>query len=148
MNPQGNPYTTPRAGVDSVEAPLEIAPAGRWRRFGSYLIDSVAFSLLGGVVGGILGAVGITFEGVSSFVFSSLLMLVYYIGLEGSSGRTLGKLLLGMRVVNEAGGQPTFGQIIGRTFARLITFEALAIFGDQRRTLHDSLPGTYVVMSR
>jgi uncharacterized RDD family membrane protein YckC len=143
-----NPYTTPRAGVDGVQEPLEIVAAGRWRRLGSYLIDSVAFGFLGAVVGGVLAVVGLQLEGLANFLFSTVLMLAYYVGLEGSSGRTVGKLLLGMRVVNEAGGPPALGQVVGRTFARLIPFEALAVFGDQRRTLHDSLPGTYVVMSR
>src|SRR5262245_36989748 len=114
---QTNPYTTPRAGVDSAQAPLDVVPAGRWRRFGCYLIDSIGFSLIGGLIGGVLGVLGLRLEGVASFVFQLVLMLGYYIALEGSSGRTLGKMLLGMRVVNEAGGPPTLGQVVGRTFA-------------------------------
>ena len=44
------------------------------------------------------------------------------------------------------GGAPSSGQILGRSAARLIPFEALVIFFNaDRLTLHDIVSGTRVV---
>ena len=56
---------------------------------------------------------------------------------------TPGKCATNTVIVNEAGNRPNFGQILGRTFARLIPFDALSFFS--ARGWHDSLSGTYVV---
>lgn len=78
-------------------------------------------------------------------------MLVYYIPMEGFFGFTVGKLITGTRVVNEQGGKPRWGQVVGRTFARFIPFEAFSVLfanDTERRGWHDSLPKTYVVRKR
>jgi uncharacterized RDD family membrane protein YckC len=149
MDPRTNPYSPPGASIHEVRGPREIVPAGRWPRFGSYLIDYIAFTVLATVgsivVGRMTDDAG---DSIMTFLVTLVAMLGYYAVLEGLTGRTLGKLLLGLKVVNEAGEPPSSGQILGRAFARLIPFEAFAIFGDERRTLHDSLAGTYVVANR
>ena len=153
MNPQINPYSPPQSGVFTAPEPLEIVPAERWRRLVTYVIDSFAFFFLAAIVGALL-ALGVgdeaveRLEGVPDFVLTQALVLVYYAALEGATGRTVGKLLMGTRVVNEDGNPPSFRQILGRTLARLIPFEALAIFGEEIRTWHDSLANTYVVKCR
>jgi uncharacterized RDD family membrane protein YckC len=57
-------------------------------------------------------------------------------------------LITGCKVVNEKGGRPSFGQILGRTFARLIPFEAFSFLGTTGRGLHDSVAKTFVVKCR
>ena len=74
--------------------------------------------------------------------------LAYYLVSEATTARTLGKLVTGTKVVNEHGGKPTFGQYLGRTFARFIPFEAFSFFGTPTRGWHDSLPRTYVIKAR
>ena len=75
-------------------------------------------------------------------------LLVYYIACEHFFSRTLGKLLTGSKVISDSGGKPTFAQIVGRSFARLIPFEpASVLFSSTGRGWHDSLPGTRVVKS-
>ena len=64
--------------------------------------------------------------------------------------RSPGKFLTGTKVVNESGGKPTFGQILGRSLCRFIPFEAFSfLFGDSSRVVgwHDKFSGTLVVKS-
>jgi len=75
-------------------------------------------------------------------------MLVIYIIFEAVTGKTLGKHITGTKVVNEYGDRPSFGQVLGRSFARLIPLEALSFFGTPTRGWHDSLTGTYVVKEK
>lgn len=83
--------------------------------------------------------------GRSLFFFDLVVFMPYYIVLEAATGRTLGKLLTGTKVVDDAGEAPSFGQILGRTFSRLIPFEPLSFFGVTVRGWHDRLSATHVV---
>jgi uncharacterized RDD family membrane protein YckC len=85
-----------------------------------------------------------------AFVLGISVVLAYYIISEGLFQRTLGKLLTGTRVVTADGGRPTFGQIVGRSFARMIPFEAFSFLGGDGGPVgwHDSLSGTRVVSVR
>src|SRR5262249_16405264 len=61
----------------------------------------------------------------------------YYLAFEGGFGRTPAKYLTRTRVITVAGGRPTFGQILGRTFARLVPFEPFSFFGRSPDGWHD-----------
>ena len=77
------------------------------------------------------------------------ILALYFIVMEGIFGVTIGKLLTGTRVVNAKGGKPSFGQIVGRSFARMIPFEPFSfLFGDNTTGWHDSLSGTRVIRNR
>ena len=76
------------------------------------------------------------------------IVLFYFVFFESLIGRTPGKLLTGTRVVDEQGQKPSFGQILGRSLARMLPFEPLSFFGAENRGWHDSLSKTYVVKSR
>ena len=52
-------------------------------------------------------------SGVSALVFI-LFPIVYYVGLEGTIGATIGKLAMGLKVVKTDGGKSTFGTAIIR----------------------------------
>lgn len=72
------------------------------------------------------------------------LVTLYYLTTEGIFNTSIGKTIMGNMVVDNIAGRPYIGQRIGRTFARLIPFEALSfIFG--ARGWHDDLTDTYVV---
>jgi uncharacterized RDD family membrane protein YckC len=82
-----------------------------------------------------------------SVLFSFVVMifrLIYYLFHEGIFNTTPGKIVTGSAIITENGSRPHFGQILGRTFSRIIPFEPLIyLFID--RPLHDSLPETWVV---
>ncbi len=65
-------------------------------------------------------------------------------------GRTLGKRLAGIQVVDEEGYPVRFGRVVGRTWAESLSWLFLclgylpAFFDPQKRTLHDHLAGTRV----
>ena len=73
----------------------------------------------------------------------------YYIIMEATMGRTIGKMVTGTRVVRQdARSAPTVGQVIGRTAARLVPFEALSfLFGDATGW-HDDWSRTMVIDER
>ena len=64
------------------------------------------------------------------YVFSFLIPLTYYFGMEAVFGKTVGKLITGTKVVSETGGRPSIGQFLGRSFVRLVPFEAFSFLGD------------------
>ena len=89
-------------------------------------------------------------QGVA-FLVGLLIPAAYTIGLHGRDGQTLGKKLLGIRVVRADGSQLTYGRATGRYFADMLSSMTLfvgylmAAFDDERRALHDRLCDTRVV---
>ena len=80
-------------------------------------------------------------------ILEVVLLLYFYLILEGVFKTTPGKCITATVIVNEDGESPTFAQILGRTFCRIIPFDALSFLGLEARGWHDSLSGTYVVKS-
>lgn len=76
-----------------------------------------------------------------------LILAIYYIAMEATIGKTLGKIMTNTKVVNHQGQAPTTGQVIGRSFARFIPFEAFSFLGERGIGWHDSLTKTYVIKS-
>jgi uncharacterized RDD family membrane protein YckC len=50
----------------------------------------------------------------------ALVMFFYFVGFELVWGATLGKRLLGLRVISADGGPISFGQAFGRNFLRIV----------------------------
>ncbi len=157
MGRDSSPYATPESDVETNRDKFhEIRPAGNWKRFGNYLIDYIAiyiFSMVVGVVVVLLsGEAGLQrLENITPIEEIALGFIVYssyYLLLEFYTGKTIGKLFTGTRVVNEQGGKPTFNQIVGRSLSRLIPFEPLSFFGASGRGWHDRFSKTYVIETR
>lgn len=81
-------------------------------------------------------------------------MLYYFICEAFFNGKTLGKWIVGLKVVDINGNKPGIKKIAIRTLARLIPFEALTFINlrtnwaevdNNNRYWHDSLTKTYVV---
>lgn len=98
------------------------------------------------------GTVSINLDGGPALLFLAL-TLAYYFVTELLAGRTLGKLVLGLRVVAEDGSRASGGQIAARTAMRLIDglpflylvgLAAIAISGRDQR-LGDRAANTLVV---
>lgn len=148
-----NPYAPPASDVRTAQKD-EILLVSGWRRLFTWIIDKVAHIILAMFIGVILGFLlgyrgRILFSShLFRYFFGFCIVAIYYIALEWSTGRTLGKLVLGTKVVNEQGGKPTAGQVVGRTFTRFVPFECFTFFGSQSRGWHDRWASTYVVRSR
>lgn len=154
MSQEPSPYQPPKSSLaDKSREPQEIVPVGKWYRFGNLLIDYVVFMLLGIFLGitifFLFGEEGLrVLESTPDLVIGIPIVLVYYTVMESLTGRTIGKILTGTKVVNAEGNRITFGQVLGRSFSRLIPFEAFSFLFGSGRGLHDSLPNTYVIRSR
>ncbi|MCB9234684.1 MAG: RDD family protein [Bacteroidia bacterium] len=72
--------------------------------------------------------------------------LVYYTFMEGTFGKTLGKLITGSRVIDQYGNKPGYLKAFIRSACRLIPFEVFSCFSDQG--WHDSIPKTWVVSNK
>lgn len=154
-----NPYHAPQTDVHADERMAKLEAASFLRRFFNYFIDFIACYAIGFV----LAFAYLLFAGEGALAWMEQpnllrdyamgvgLMLIYYIPLEGMFGVTVGKLITGTRVVDEQGRPPSWGQVIGRSVARLIPFEPFSVlFSDSRRPAgwHDRLPKTLVVRTR
>ena len=105
------------------------------RRIGALFIDGLlfvpVFILLGIATGGAESSDGNASVnlGPGPFLLFLAITFGYFIVCEATSGQTLGKRLLGIRVVSDDGSQPSWGKVIGRTLLRIV----------------DSLPAFYIV---
>jgi uncharacterized RDD family membrane protein YckC/type II secretory pathway pseudopilin PulG len=117
-------------------------PAFLGRRFANFLID--AFGIY---ITQIMLTIAAAFIfPVFAFIFLFFGSVVYYLFFEGLWQRTPGKWATGTKVVMFDGSKPDFMHILGRSFARLIPFEALSfLFSAHPVGWHDYLSGTMVV---
>ena len=142
-----SPYAPPASelGTRATEQTL----ASRGQRLANSLIDGVATFLLNSLNGLWLVLAGLRLGFLGRLALANLTILVYYFALEAWSGRTLGKLVTGTRVVSENGRDLTLARVMGRTLARLIPFEAFSFVSDERPVgWHDDLSGTRVIRTR
>jgi hypothetical protein len=98
------------------------------RRIGAALIDVALlaglFTILSlavgrGWIGGARGGFGFSLSPAWSLVYLALVLL-YYFTTEAAAGQTVGKRLLGVRVVSAGGSRPSTAAIAGRTLLRII----------------------------
>ena len=171
-----NPYRAPTAALDPMaEQTLGgfVGYGGFWRRGAALFIDVIVMGILGGLVGAVIGVVyasmGMgpapaapgappqldwTLVGIAQTV-GIILNVCYYAGFESSSKQaTLGKMALGVKVVDLHGRRISFGRGVGRYFAKILSGLMLLIgyimaaFDDRKRALHDRIAGTLVVRVR
>jgi uncharacterized RDD family membrane protein YckC len=146
-------YTQPQPDNTEVENDSSPVPATRTRRFLNYLIDMLMQFLIGVMLVIVVVIVGgeealAALEKTPDSAIGIPVMLLNYIFCEGLFGITVGKLVTGTKVVNEQGLAPSLGQVIGRSFSRLVPFEPLSFLAANGRGWHDAWPHTYVVMAR
>jgi uncharacterized RDD family membrane protein YckC len=155
---------------------LVLRRAASWRRAAAWVVDGAilwAFAwlvwwvglLVSGLSGkeltresGLDGLVEVLDRATGATVATVLLLtiaaFVYSTLLHAHAGATLGKRLLGIRVVNALGRPPSMRQSAFRAgFALLSTFAlamglVLALFNRSGRALHDLLTRTYVIEPR
>lgn len=163
-NPYASPVTpaevVPGAELDSQELPI----ASQGKRFLNLIIDNILIQIMSTVGGVVIGALYASLKIASnspitptnqfrlqmfSMAIGMILTLCYFVFTEVVFQRTPAKYLTGTRVVTADGGRPSVGQIVGRSFARFIPFEAFSfLVGKNPVGWHDSLSGTRVVSKR
>lgn len=151
------------------------AYAGFWMRLVAAVIDGVLIGIVNLIIlVPFLGLVGLTAaarasdvdmgsEGaglmialLSTYLISMLAVAVagwlYFALMESSArGATLGKMALGLRVVDLNGNRIGFGRATGRYFGKIISSAILFLgyimagFTQQKQALHDIMAGCLVV---
>lgn len=129
---------------------MENNYAGFWIRLVAHFIDSVV--LLIGLF--ILLLPTMFFESTETMLnlFSILFVFAYYVLMETSPLQgTLGKVAVGIKIVNETDDRISYGQSIGRYFSKIISQLILYIgymmigWSPTKQGLHDHMANTYVV---
>lgn len=159
-----NPYSSPTAADDPFGSPAtEYEPTrahrygGFWIRVAAALIDNLISAFAGFIVGMLLGV--LMFVAGLDPVIAQLLNVIigtaigwlYWAGLESSSMQgTVGKMAMGLKVVDLDGRRISFGRATGRYFAKILSSIffigfIMVAFTERKQGLHDLIAGTYVV---
>lgn len=135
---------------------LPLRPAGMVPRATAWFVDAVVRLCLFGVASGLLGLLGVAGQGIA-LLDMFLIYWFYMVLFEAlNQGRTPGKMMMGLRVVNANGLPVTWMASIVRNLLRTVDmFPILYGFGlasmlldaDFRR-LGDRVAGTLVVHER
>jgi uncharacterized RDD family membrane protein YckC len=158
-DPWGTPvWATDRRAVDEPEAGVE--PAGIRRRGIAFAIDLVVAVILwtiGSQLAVSLAKLVPRLDLVAQALGRSWQLVVpaaYFVLGHGTAGQTLGKRLLGVRVVDEGGEPIGYLRALGRALATIVAAIPLGLglaaawLRRDRRGLHDLLAGTRVIRTR
>jgi uncharacterized RDD family membrane protein YckC len=139
-----------------LDAPVDVQNklnfAGFWIRVVAYLIDGVTLWVVNLIIAfAFFGGYSFTEPNLGLSLFSMLIGIAYFTGMESSFRQaTLGKMAVGIRVGDEQGEQITFGNALGRYFAKILSALILCIgfmmagWDEKKQGLHDKLASTYV----
>lgn len=162
-----NPYAAPSARLAEPAADGELVLASRMARLGAALIDAFIFvvpAMLSALMIPNLGLneagdiTGLSNSVIALYGLAALGFMAYQLVLLHRHGQTLGKKLVGVRIVRRDGSRATLGRIVGLRIAvpGVIGWipllgplfglaNVLFIFGDDKRCLHDRFADTIVV---
>ena len=126
-------------------------PATTGQRLANYLIDIIVFYLLVFIVSIALGAImGVNQSGsylAIYYLISFGLFFGYYTYLEGSKGKTIGKMVTKTKVLTVSGEPITYSKAFMRTLCRIVPFEFISAFMGTSMW-HDKWVDTIVVKDR
>ncbi len=139
--------------------PDHVAYGGFWIRVVAYIIDGILLTIVCGVADRLLGinilATDWDHYDPLANVISLVIGWLYFALLESSErGATVGKMVMGLRVVTSDGQRLSFMNATGRYFAKILSAIILCIgfimvaFTDKKRGLHDIIAGTLVIKTR
>ena len=117
--PPPNPYGGPGGYPSGPPAAWGGHPGGLGVRFGARIIDGILVGIVAGILAMIFGA---TSNILVTGLFSGVLMFAYFVAMEVTQGRTLGKMLLGLSVHGPGGAlKPDVKQSAIRNAFTLLT---------------------------
>jgi uncharacterized RDD family membrane protein YckC len=158
---QDNPYATPAARIDFAEAPsLEVAERGT--RLAAVIVDGLSTLVL---LVPVFLTIPFARDNDNLAVVIIVLMVLGGLGLIAwncvlleRNGQTIGKKVMGIKVVRRDGSHCGLGRIFGLRYLPVTMLGAvpflgafvsladiLMIFGEERRCLHDHFADTLVV---
>jgi len=117
-------------------------------RFVHFIVDTISLVIFTMILASLLGLfINPTDQSLMSLM--SYLMLAsgflgYYVFMETKFQKTIGKFLTKTKVVNKNGTKPELGDIVRRTFCRLIPFDRIS-FLFTPNGFHDRLSDTTVI---
>ncbi len=150
----------PEIGEVKATVGSDLAEAvGFWPRVGGYVLDQVALIMLSYLIFGVPARPASTSFELSQlfgmrFLYDTILSTVYYVGLNGYFGATLGKMVIGAKIVNLDGSNIGFFKAFLRMLASFLSGIILCIgylmvaFREDKRGLHDLIVGTRVIYKR
>jgi uncharacterized RDD family membrane protein YckC len=159
---QDNPYAAPEARIVDQPPEGELILAERGTRLGAAFLDGLIFGVL--YLPGLL-LIGFAEDNKSMKLVGVILMVIAILGvlayncvLLHRNGQTIAKKMLGIKVVRCDGSRIGLGRIFALRFLPVtllgaIPFvgglvslaDALMIFGEERRCLHDQFADTIVI---
>ena len=154
---------TPPAAPPLIDPVPTLRYGGFFRRLVAIIIDAVVILLLSTVMGAMayigykvgLSAHGRAVSSDNAFPLFTLLIFAwmilttaYFVVFHGMDGRTIGKWLLGMRVVAVDNQGLSYRRALLRWFGFAVTLGLSSLWvliSRQKRSLHDHIAGTWVV---
>ena len=164
-----NPYESPMEPSGDEPPPGGHEHAGRGARLGGALIDGIIGSALNfgwmmatGIIDEIMRTGEVPLKvSVQLITVGFIIFLILHGYLLANRGQTIGKALLGTRIVDLNGQIPSFGKVVGLRYFLVwvlcsVPFlgslfglaDSLFIFRQDRRCIHDHMAGTQVVVAR
>jgi uncharacterized RDD family membrane protein YckC len=143
------------AGFAEQNASHDSQPAGFFRRLFAFTLDWVILSIMADIVrfaykfGG--GSRGSRLSVDVAMGLSAILFFLYFTLLTAEGGQTLGKRVMGIRVVRTDGANLSYTRAFIRSFGYIISsfFFCLgflwAIWDRKKQAWHDKIAGTMVV---
>ncbi len=130
--------------------------ASQNKRLANYLLDSlfiilfsIGFGIFLGIVLSIMAPSSLYLlderSRLMGFFFNFIVSMIYFVALEGLTGRTIAKFITKTKVVDSDGNKPSLGVVFMRSLCRFIPFEAFSFFGSDVSGWHDTLSKTTVV---
>ena len=159
------------------DAAMLANPAGFWRRLFSFIIDNIFIAIITFVISSLVFAIlfsifpdligentiseftGDTFVSFAemtlldwlSYLGALLIDIAYWTVAIGWKGKTVGKMMLGMKVVKIDGSRVGYWRAFGRYWGYVLCYMTFGIgflviaFNKQKRGLHDLVCNTMVI---
>ena len=159
--PAGGAAAAPTGPVSGMDTLIKDSTAqGYWiSRLIALVVDVVIIAVVVGILG-LIGFASFLLSGgiIRTFFFgpfalvAAIIIILYFPVLESVRGATIGKQVLGLKVVSKSGSHPTFGEALIRNVSKIYWFlllldviVGLALSKGYQQKYSDSLVGTSVV---
>lgn len=151
---------------EGVSLPGTFQYGGFWIRFAAKVIDGFVLLIINLIITSVAGLLGFKAasmgpgEDMSTIVITQVMMALLQLGVGvaftvfflGKFGATPGKMACKLKVIRSDGSRITYGRAFGRHFAEMLSQIILyigyimAAFDEEKRTLHDRICDTRVVV--
>ena len=130
------------------ETSPQLMVANGWKRFGNMFIDMICYYILILLSAFVLGKDLFLGSLWYRLLITYSILFLYYTILEGLTGKTVGKMITGTKVVDDNGNMINFNMAMKRSLCRFIPFEGFSFLSKNPIGWHDSIPKTYVIEGR